>query len=550
MTRASLIFITTLVLAGSIAHTQAPAGSAPEVTTTSGVLEGVYFGPGRTDVAFLGIPYAAPPIGNRRWLPPQPASNWSGVRSAEQFSPSCPQFPSSWWPEVAGRERLETSEDCLYLNVWTTNLPSATKQPVMVWIHGGGNVEGSSQLPPLAPALARKGVVVVSIEYRLGVLGFLAHPALTAESPHHSSGNYGLLDQIAALDWVQHNIAAFGGDPNSVTIFGESSGAEDVCHLLASPLAAGLFHNAILESSVCVDSVYSALTKPLDHFGNHEPGEALGIRLSSVLGIANDANALASLRALAPDKLLEAAHNLTSADFGVVVDGWVVQNQPAISFEMRRQARVPVLVGSNANETTVFGKPSPFSATDSRPKNIAEYRHWLVNEFREFAGDVWKAYPATSDAEVESVFLRMETDYDYGFGSSVLAKAMSDEGQPAYLYYFTYVGRGPFAALGAFHSEELMFIGDSYWRSWVPNSDDEKLSELMGDYWVQFARTGNPNRRGLPEWPLYEEKSGRCMELGREVKPRSIPHKNGYAVFERILKSRLAEIELVSKPSQ
>ncbi|MGB8065092.1 MAG: carboxylesterase family protein [Candidatus Sulfotelmatobacter sp.] len=549
MTKTSIIFITALVLAESIAHTQAPAGSAPEVTTASGVLEGVYFGPGRTDVAFLGVPYAVPPIGNRRWLPPQPPSNWSGVRPAKQFSPSCPQLPSSWWPEVAGRERLETSEDCLYLNVWTTNLPAATKQSVMVWIHGGGNVEGSSQIPPLAPALARKGVVVVSVEYRLGVFGFLAHPALTAESPHHSSGNYGLLDQIAALEWVRHNIAAFGGDPNSVTIFGESSGAEDVCHLLVSPLAAGLFHNAILESSVCLDSVYSALTPPKNYFGNHEPEEAFGVRLSSALGIANDTNALASLRAIAPDKLLETAHNLRTSDFDVIVDGWVVRDQPAISFKMQRQAHVPVLVGSNANETTVFGKTSPLATTNSRPKNIAQYRQWLANEFHEFAGDVWKAYPATSDAEVESVFLRMETDYDYGFGSYALAKAMSDEGQPAYVYYFTYVGRGSFAPLGAFHSEELMFIGDTYWKSWVPNSDDEKLSEIMGDYWVQFAKTGNPNRRGLPEWPLYEEQSGRCMELGREVRSRPIPHQNGYAVFERILKLRLAEIELASKPS-
>jgi para-nitrobenzyl esterase len=227
-----MILISALVLAGSIANTQAPAVSAPEVTTASGVLEGIYSGPGRSDVAFLGIPYAAPPIGNLRWRPPQPASNWSGIRSAKQFSPACPQLPSAWWPEMAGRERLETSEDCLYLNVWTTNLPDAMKQPVMVWIHGGGNVEGSSQVPLIEPALARKGVVVVSAEYRLGVFGFLAHPALTAESPHHSSGNYGLLDQIAALEWVRHNIAAFGGDPNSVTIFGESSGAEDVCHLI------------------------------------------------------------------------------------------------------------------------------------------------------------------------------------------------------------------------------------------------------------------------------------------------------------------------------
>jgi len=351
------MFMAALVLGGSIARTQAPAVSAPQVTTAFGVLEGIYFGPGPSDAAFLGIPFAAPPVGNRRWLPPQPPNNWSGIRSAKQFSPSCPQLPSSWWPEVAGRERLETSEDCLYLNVWTTNLATARKQPVMVWIHGGGNVEGSSQIPPLAPALARKGVVVVSVEYRLGVFGFLAHPALTAESPHHSSGNYGLLDQMAALDWVQHNITAFGGDPNSVTIFGESSGAEDVCHLLISPLAAGLFHRAILESSVCLDSVYSALTPPKNNNENREPEESFGIRLSTALGIANDANALAALRATAADKLLETAHKLRTSDFDVIVDGWVVQDQPATSFRTHRQAHVPVLVGSNANETTVFGKP-------------------------------------------------------------------------------------------------------------------------------------------------------------------------------------------------
>ena len=549
MIKSSILLVSALVLAGSIAHSEDAAVPTPQVATASGLLEGIYFNSGRSEVAFLGIPYAAPPLGNLRWRPPQPASNWPGIRSAKQFSPACPQLPSAWWPEMAGRERLETSEDCLYLNVWTTNLSSDGDRPVMVWIHGGGNVEGSSQLPPLAPALARKGVVVVSIEYRLGVFGFLAHPALTAESPHHSSGNYGLLDQIAALEWVRHNIAAFGGDPNSVTIFGESSGAEDVCHLLASPLAVGLFHKAILESGVCLDSVYSALRPPKNSYGNHEPEEAFGVRLSSALGIANDTKALASLRALAPDKLLETAHNLRTSDFDVIVDGWVVQDQPAISFKMQRQAHVPVLVGSNANETTVFGKPSPLATTDSRPKNIAQYRQWLANEFREFASDVWKAYPATSDAEVGSVFVRMQTDYDFGFGSYVLAKAMSDAGQPAYLYYFAYVGRGPFAPLGAFHSEELMFIGDSYWKSWAPNSDDEKLSEIMRDYWVQFAKSGNPNRRGLPEWPLYKEKSGRCMELGRDVRSRSVPHKNGYAVFERILKSRLTEIDPVSKPS-
>ena len=385
----------------------------------------------------------------------------------------------------------------------------------MVWIHGGGNVEGSSRLPPLAPALARKGVVVVSIEYRLGVFGFLAHPALTAESPHHSSGNYGLLDQIAALEWVQHNIAAFGGDPNSVTIFGESSGAEDVCHLLVSPLAAGLFHNAILESSVCLDSVYSALRPPKNYYGNHEPEEAFGVRLSSALGIANDTNALASLRAIAPDKLLETAHNLRTSDFDVIVDGWVVQDQPAISFKMQRQAHVPVLVGSNANETTVFGKPSPLATTDSRPKishnTGSGWRTSSVSSPAMFG----KPIPQHPMRRLGACLFVCKRITILDLDRMCWRKRCRTQASLRICILY-YVGRGPFAPLGAFHSEELMFIGDSYWKSWAPNSDDEKLSEIMRDYWVQFAKSGNPNRRGLPEWPLYKEKSGRCMELGRE----------------------------------
>ena len=518
-------------------------GSAPIIKIDSGVLAGTRFGPNSNELAFLGIPFAAPPVGNLRWKSPQPVERWQGIRSASKFSPACPQQPSSWWHEMAGVDQLETSEDCLYLNVWTTNLSTQQKQPVMVWIHGGGNVEGSSHVPLIGPALARKGVIVVSLEYRLGVLGYLAHPALTAESAHNSSGNYGLLDQIAALQWVQRNIGAFGGDPGSITVFGESSGAEDVCHLLASPLSKGLLHRAILESGVCMDSLYSALRKPQNYYRNHGPGEKLGMRLTAALGVSNDQNALASLRALPVDKLLKASRDLESADFGVIADGWIVPLQPVVTFANGSQARVPVLVGSNAEETTVFGKANPLASENSRPQTVAEYRKWLTGEFREFADDVWKEYPANSDAETQGIFVRMQTDYEFGFGSLRLARITAQHGQPAYLYYFSYVGRGPFAGLGAFHSEEMMFIGDTYWQSWKPDGNDKKLAVLMGDYWAQFAKTGDPNRRGLPEWPRYDEKSEQCLELGNEVKARTIPHKRGYDLFERILKARLAEIQ-------
>jgi para-nitrobenzyl esterase len=532
-----LLFVTTVCLPYTSSRSD-----APQVMTQSGLVEGSFDGSSVNDAVFLGIPFAAPPVGDRRWRPPLHAQPWSGVRTAKQFAAACPQLPSPWWPEMAGRERLDTSEDCLYLNVWTPNLNRAEKAPVMVWIHGGGNVEGSSQIPPLAPALSRKGVIVVSVDYRLGVLGFLAHPALSAESPQHTSGNYGLLDQIAALAWIQQNIAAFGGDPGRVTVFGESSGAEDVCHLLASPRANGLFQRAILESGVCMDSLYSDFHQSQNYYHNHGSGERLGLRLAAAVGISDTAHTLALLRALSVEALLTGARAIEGADFGVVVDGWSVPLQPVLTFAHGKQAHVPVLVGSNADETTVFGKASPLATENSLPKTIVQYRAWMKREFREFAGDVWKAYPAGTDEEVHRIFLRMQTDYEFGFGARRMADATAAQDQPAYLYYFTYVGRGQFVSLGAFHSEELMFLGDTYWKSWIRNAQDEQLADIMSDYWTQFAKTGSPNREHQSKWPPYLSGSELCMELGRAVKARSTPNRVGYEVFEHILKARLDEI--------
>jgi para-nitrobenzyl esterase len=531
-----------LLLVWNAAQLAAPDTSEPRVTTASGVLEGSRTGSSSNETIFLGIPFAAPPVGDLRWRPPQPVAHWTGIRPAKNFAASCPQLPSSWWPEMAGRERLNVSEDCLYLNVWTTQFNRTKKIPVLVWIHGGGNVEGSSQVPRLGPPLARQGVVVVSVEYRLGVLGFLAHPALSAESPDHSSGNYGLLDQIAALAWIQTNIGAFGGDPKKVTILGESSGAEDVCHLLVSPLAKDLFQSAIMESGVCMDSLYSALHQKQEYYRNHGPGERLGVRMSEAFGIADTPQAAAKLRALPVDRLLQWAHDADDADFGVVIDGRSVPRQPVVSFALGRQAHVPVLVGSNADETTVFGKSSPLAVENSRPKTIAQYRAWLKNEFGEFAEEVWQAYPARADDSVPHVFVRMQTDYDFGFGADRLARAMSAQGKPAYLYYFTYSGRDKFASLGAFHSEELMFLGDDYWKSWVSDANDRRLAGIMTDYWTQFVKTGDPNQSNLPRWPQYVTEGDLCLELGKVVEARPTPNRAGYSVFERILKARLAEI--------
>ncbi|HTV07634.1 MAG TPA: carboxylesterase family protein [Candidatus Aquilonibacter sp.] len=243
-------------MATSPALSQSTQRRAPAVTIDSGKLEGVPLSSLSRGAAFLGIPFAAQPVGDLRWKPPQPSPRWTGVRQATVDGPACPQAPSPWLPEMLGITSMKTDEACLYLNVWTPALSPRTKLPVIVWIHGGGNVEGAADWPPLGETLARQHIVVVSINYRLGIFGYYASAELSAESPQHVSGNYGQLDQLAALRWVHNNIARFGGDPDRVTVAGQSSGSEDICNLMASPLSTGLFRRVILQSGVCVDGIF------------------------------------------------------------------------------------------------------------------------------------------------------------------------------------------------------------------------------------------------------------------------------------------------------
>jgi para-nitrobenzyl esterase len=434
---------------------------------------------------------------------------------------------------MLGRKQMLTDEACLYLNVWTENLGGRAKLPVMVWVHGGGNVEGSQEWPPLGPTFAVHGVVVVTINYRLGILGFLSHPALTAESPHRASGNYGLLDQMAALRWVQRNIDRFGGDPRRVTVFGASSGALDICDLMASPLANGLFQRAIMQSGVCVDS----LAPPL------AGAEASGARIAADLGLGNGYDALAKLRAVPADELVRKVADEKDADFNPVVDGWVFHQQPALTFSQGGQAKVPVIVGSNADEVSIFASPL-VGGTSYRPKSVDEYHQWLSREFHTYADPVFAAYPARTDAEVPVAFRAMDTDYQFGFGASLLAHEMAAAGQCAYLYMFTNVGAGQFAALGAFHSEESMFLSKKYWTSWLRGSGDAQLSETIIDYWVQFAKAGEPSAPGPPPWPAYQLSEPMAQELGSQVKQVPIPRAAQLRVFEEILKSRLQPVKM------
>jgi para-nitrobenzyl esterase len=522
------------VLAGLVALESAAGTAAkgwgPEVKVESGIVRGVSVTSLPQGGAFLGIPYAAQPVGRLRWHAPEPAPRWTGVRAASSWGPACPQAPSPWLPEMLGIRKMHTDEACLYVNVWTPELHPARRLPVLVWVHGGGNVEGSGEWPPLGVPLAEQGIVVVSLNYRLGVFGFYANAAIDAESDHHVSGNYGHLDQIAALRWVRRNIAAFGGDATKVTIAGESSGALDVCNLMASPLAAGLFRGAMMESGVCVDSVYPKL---------HEL-ETNNARLAKDLGVAAGPGELAALRAVPAERMYAVAAKDDALDFEPAVDGWVLPQQPAVAFAKGQQVKVPVLVGSNDSEVSIFASPLVDSHS-YRPKTVAAYRAWMEKEFGPLANQVLAEYPAQTDAEVPQVFRQMFTDYDFGFGAWLLARDTDKVGKAAYLYHFTYVGQGPFAQLGAFHSEEEMFLSRHYWTSWVARPEDAILSRTIIGYWTNFVKMGNPNGAGLPEWPALRP-SGEAEELGKRVGPEAVPRVKKLALFQEYLTSRLRKL--------
>ena len=496
-----------VLVATAVGTAFAQADKLPTVHVQSGMLAGERFAAAPAGAEFLGIPYAAPPVGELRWKPPAPVEKWSGERSATHFGAACPQLPANWFPSVPW------SEDCLYLNVWTPRLAAGARLPVLVYFHGGGNTAGYSQMTPLAPALAPPGIVVVSANYRLGPFGFLALPALTAESPHHSSGNYGLLDQLQALRWVRDNIASFGGDPARVTVIGQSAGAVDICLLMASPLASGLFRGAIMQSGDCQSTYNEDIRTPIPYNLIESTGERTGELLAGDLGAANDQAGLQKLRGLSADAILKAWSQDHRIEFDAIVDGWVVPEQPATIFAEGRQMHIPVLVGSNADEATVFG--------NGGPKTVDAYKAYLQKDTGKFSGEEFRLYPASSDAEVRSRYLQLQSD-TFAYGAASMAQAMTHAGQNAYLYHFTYAETGKRAALGAYHGLELQFLCNYFPPDWEHSADDGKLSEAIRTYWTQFVKTGNPNASGFTKWPAYAQRSEDWMELGRKIQLRPV----------------------------
>ena len=480
-----------VVAAVSGARAQTPA---PVVRVSGGGLEGV--GQGGSD-AYLGVPFAAPPVGDLRWRAPQPAAGWSGVRKADHFGASCWQAVSGkgfgpWTHEYVVDGPV--SEDCLFLNVWTPAKPGA-RRPILVWFHGGGFSQGSGSVPIYdGAALAAEGVVVVTVNYRLGVLGFFAHPELTREAAGEATGNYGLMDMIAALKWVRANARAFGGDPDSVTISGQSAGGMAVHDLIQSPLAKGLFQKAIIESGL----PGVAPNPPLAQ------AEASGVAFAKTKG----ASGIAALRAMSPAQLSGGAPGF----FAPMRDGVLL---PA---EDRGPASdTPVLVGVNADEGSAMS--ADYGTTDP-----AKLTALLKEGYGAEAGRFEGFYAASTDAQRADASRRLLRDKSlaalYAWGETRLGQTPS----PVYAYLWTHPEPGPTAdRYRAFHSSEIPYVfrtlGASPERPFSP--EDRKLSQQVSSYWLNFVRTGDPNGPGLPAWPRLTREATRIMAL--DVDPHARP---------------------------
>ena len=443
---------------------------------------------------FKGIPFAAPPVGVLRWKAPQPVAAWSGVKRADTFGPQCMQQP---YPagSLYATEPAPMKEDCLYLNIWSA-AAAGDKRPVMVWIHGGAWTRGSGATPTYdGAALAKKGVVVVTTNYRLGPFGFLAHPELTAESAQRSSGNYAILDHVAALRWVQRNIAAFGGNPANVTIFGESAGSWSVNVVQATPLAKGLFHRAIGESG--------AQFARNPRLADAEKG---GVALAKAVG----ADSLAALRAVPAEKILE----VQSFRSGGNVDGWVLPDEVRAIFAQKKQNDVPILVGSNANEWTTLSSPAQF------PKTLDDFNRRMAAQFPGLARELDAVYPVKADADIAEAMLGLGRDQTFTLEMRTWARMVTAGGRKAFLYQFTRIPPGPNPTLGAYHASEIAYAFNNVGvRPWATDAD-RRLADQMSSYWVNFATTGDPNGRGLPAWTPYELAEEPYLDLGDAVQVR------------------------------
>ena len=509
-----------MVFAGTGLDAQVPA---PHVRIAQGELEGAPTGMG--PFVFKGIPYAAPPVGDQRWREPRSAPGWSGIFLATRFGPDCMQ------PESSNSPRSAMSENCLFLNVWTPSVKSAQLAPVMVWIHGGSFVSGAGSLPGYdGTRLAMRGVVIVTINYRMGVFGYMAHPELSAESPNHTSGNYALLDQMAALRWVRDNIAEFGGDPHNVTVFGESAGASSIAYIMASPLANGLFDKAILESPGLLMTAEPELRR-----------DYRGITNMEAVGLAVGPH-IADLRALSADALMEQSYAASKKLFGPggtgrirlraatplddpngvhlpwtpFADGSIIPDQLARLYAENRFMHMPVMAGTNTNEGNLF-------LTHFRPANADGFNAWVEQAYTPCGKAVLAQYAASlaTPDQVHAAADRLLTDSLFLYGSFSVARATH-----GYLYRFTRVSpRAEKQGLGAYHSAEISYVFGHTLNAPDDYSDvDRKLSDQIMTMWVHFARTGDPRLMMSSEWTrIGSNGEVPYMDFGDTITPKDFP---------------------------
>jgi para-nitrobenzyl esterase len=491
----------TLLLLGALLASAVAVGA--QVRTDAGLVEGTT-GTDPSIRVFKGIPYAAPPVGDLRWREPHPVKPWTGVRKATEFGPRAMQ--GRIFADMVFRDN-GPSEDCLYLNVWTPAKSAKERLPVMVWLYGGGFQAGGSSEPRQdGEALAKKGVVVVSMNYRLGVFGFMAHPELTKESGRNASGNYGLLDQVAALRWVHKNIAAFGGDPKNVTIFGESAGSASVSALVATPLTKGLITRAIGESGAFFAVGDQGLAAQ-----SLAASEQNGVKFATALG----AKSIAELRAKPADEVLKAALADQSYRFGPNVDGYLFPTDAPSIYATGKQAHIPLLAGWNADEIRVystFGKAKPTAQS---------FTAQVRSQFGDSADALLKLYPASTDEEAVRSAGDLAGDLFIAWGTWKWIEMQNQTGgAPVYRFRFeqavpvpsgTVINGEPATSkdVGARHAGEIEYVFGALKSTNAPfQPEDVKLSDLMLSYWSNFAKTGDPNGPGLPTWPRYEKGTG------------------------------------------
>jgi len=452
---------------------------------------------------FKGVPFAAPPVGDLRWRAPRPPAPWDGVRKADAFSASCVQnivdVRKPWTYEFMAHGA--TGEDCLYLNVWTPARAASERHPVLVFIHGGANTEGSGSVPVYdGTGLATKGTVVVTINYRLGPFGFFAHPELTQETTYHASGNYGLLDQIAAVRWVKANIAAFGGDPSRITVAGQSAGASGVRNLIVSPLAKDLFHRAIAESGVSLLGVGPARTLA--------DAEQDGVRFAR----AKTAASIAELRALPAQQIATPPVGGTPFRWGTVIDNYALVSGEADAFAAGRHNDVPVLTGTNRDESGASPVPTATAAT---------FQRQIEQRYGEKAPEFLALYPAASDEDARGSANASARDVARVTTSMWAAGRAKTAASKTFTYFWDHTLPGPDAAqYGAFHTSEVPYVLNTLAQSDRPfTADDRKIADVMSSYWANFAANGDPNGRGLPRWPSTSEQPDATMNVGDTFAP-------------------------------